>query len=63
MWLMLTCLGAPHHLSRDNMRLSDWMRCSHLVVTVAVSHPAPSLFGLPQELPVTFPQLYAHVLV
>ena len=63
MWLMLTCLGTPHHLSRDNMRLSDWMRCSNLVVTVAVSNPAPSLFKLHQRLPVTLSQLFAHILV
>ena len=63
MWLMLTCLGATHHLSRDNMRLSDWMRCSHLVVTVAVFHPALSLFRLSQKLPATFSQLFAHLLV
>ena len=63
MWLMLTCLGAPHHLSRDNMRPSDWMRCSHLLVTVVVSHPAPSLYRLPQKLPATFLQLYANALV
>ena len=62
MWLMLTCLGTTHHLSRDNMRLSDWMRCSHLVVTVAVFKPAP-LFRFLQVSPVTPARLYAFVLI
>ena len=62
MWLMLTCLGTTHHLSRDNMRLSDWMRCSHLVVTVAVFNPAPP-FRFPQNLPITLAGLYTPVLI
>ena len=32
MWAILICLGSTHHLSRDNVKISDWIRCSHLVI-------------------------------